>query len=563
LSTVRRAFFYILTLITLCILAAGLVNLLSLSLDTITASFKLAKIGDIKQQLSLGIAMLVIGGPLWYLFWSIIQRHVSGSARETGSAMRAFFLNFVLIVSAFVTTFTLNMLLRWMLDGFRPDQFSPEITASLIVFAAIWYYHWRISGGEGQISAAAKTFHRWYVYILSASGLVWLAIGLVQIVNSAFVSLPIWENDIVRNSFWNSGARNNLSWILVGGLVWALHWFYMARGDIKSSLRQVYFYLFTILGGAVSGLVAITATIYKILYWLLGGGKDIAGYFQFLGWSIPIMLIAAFIWLYHIRIAEEEAASEQEHQLSAKRVHYYLMSFIGLGTLVAGLIIMLGIPLDWLVNSFKAAGVVVEPEWWTNQLSLCISMVAVSVPIWLYYWSRVIDMADTGGIIEWRARSRRIYLYVIIGASVIMLAADLVNIIYQVLNGLLTGSFGVEALRNAKWSLQTVFIAIPVLVYHLRIARLDQRLGAETAAVHKNVTILLSDNKSPVVSLLEEKLGYKVRVIQYAGQSAYSVPQLSDQQVDQIASGIRTSTASNIMLVLIEGNIMVLPYEEG
>ncbi len=563
MSTVRRVFFYILTLITLGILTAGLINLLSLSFDTILARFTLAEIGDIKQQLSLGIAMVVTGGPLWFLFWGTIQRHAADAADELGSSLRAFFLNLVLIVSAFVSIFTFNVLLVWLMGGWRPDQFSPGSTAALIVFAAVWYYHWRVSSSEGQATQVADTVRRWYIYILSAAGLIWLSVGLVQLIDMAFTALPIWAGVMVRGSFWNSGTRSAGAWILTGGLVWAFYWFYMARADSKSSLRQVYFYLLTILGGAIAGLIALTFTAYKILYWLLGGDKDVVGYCQFLGWSMPTILIAACIWFYHLRMAEEEAATEQEHQLSARRVHHYLMAFLGLGTLIAGLIILLGIPLDWVINTLKPETIVMEAGWWNNHLSLGISMLIVSIPLWLYYWGQITAMADRGGVVERRARSRRIYLYVIIGASVVMLAADLVNIVYQLLNGLLSGNLGIEALRNAQWSLQTVFIAVPVLLYHLRIARQDQLLGAETGAVPKKVTVLLSDNKSPAVLLIEQKLGYKVRRVRYTGQPAYNVPQLSDGEAEQLASAIRAAPAGNVIVVLFEGNVMVLPYDEG
>ena len=563
MSTVRRVFFYILTLITLGILTAGLINLLSLSFDTILARFTLAEIGDIKQQLSLGIAMVVTGGPLWFLFWGTIQRHAADVADELGSSLRAFFLNFVLIVSAFVTVFAFSVLLAWLMGGCRSDEFSPGSTAALIVFAVVWYYHWRVSSGEGHATQVADTVRRWYVYILSAAGLIWLSVGLVQLIDTAFISLPIWEGVMVRGSFWNSGTRSTIAWILTGGLVWAFYWFYMAGADSKSSLRQVYFYLLTILGGAMAGLISLTVTAYKILYWLMGGDQDVVGYFQFLGWSVPAILIAACIWFYHLRKAEEEAATEQEHQLSARRVHHYLMAFLGLGTLIAGLIILLGIPLDWVINSFKSETIVMEQGWWNNHLSLGISMLIVSIPLWLYYWGQITAMVDSGSVAERRARSRRIYLYVIIGAAVVMLAADLVNIVYQLLNGLLSGNLGLEALHNMKWSLQTVFIAVPVLIYHLRIARQDQLLGAETGAVPRKVTVLLSDNKSPAVLLLEQKLGYKVRRLRYAGQPAHNVPQLSDVEADKLASEIRAAPAENVILVLFEGNVMVLPYDEG
>ena len=551
---------YVLALVTLGILSAGLINLLSLSFDAILSKFTIAQVGDLRQQLSLGIAMVVIGGPLWFLFWSMIQRHAERDADESGSALRAFYLNFVLIVSAFVTVFTLYVLLAWLLTGLRADQFSPGSTAGFIVAAAVWYYHRMISEKEGYRTPVARTVRRWYVYILSATGLIWLFIALVQIVNQAFVSLPVWQGDIVRAGFWNSATRGSLAGILTGGLTWGYFWFYAARDDINSSLRQVYFYLLTILGSAVAGLTALIITLYRTLYWFLGGDRDIANYFQYLGWSIPTIMVAFFIWSYHLRVAGEESAVER-HQVSVRRVHYYLMSLLGLGTLIAGLIILLGIPLDSIINSLVLQTVVEEQGWWNNRLSLSLAMLAVSIPIWLYYWTRIIDMTEKDGADERRARSRRIYIYGIIGASVVMLVADLVNIVYQLLNGVLLGDLGVDALRNMRWSLQTVFIAIPVLIYHLGIARNDQKLGSENLAARKNVTVLVGDRKSPVIELIEGKLGYKVRVSQYVGEMPGAAPQLSGEDMDRLVSQVQAAAAGNVMLVLLERNILVLPYK--
>ncbi len=71
---------------------------------------------------------------------------------------------------------------------------------------------------------------------------------------------------------------------------------------------------------------------------------------------------------------------------------------------------------------------------------------------------------------------------------------------------------------NMKWSLQTVFIAVPVLLYHLAAIRQDQKLGSEKALSRKNVTVMLYDKNSPALAFIENKLGYKVRCVQYAGE---------------------------------------------
>jgi hypothetical protein len=204
---------------------------------------------------------------------------------------------------------------------------------------------------------------------------------------------------------------------------------------------------------------------------------------------------------------------------------------------------------------------VVTSGWWYNQLSVCLALVVVATPIWLYYWNRALQMAAKG-VAERRASSRRIFLYIVVGAAIVTLAADLINIVYQLLNGILQGTFGADVLRHSKWSLQTLVVAVPVLMYHWQIVRQDQRLGAEVAAVRKTVTVLVSDRAAGLVSQIEEKLGYKVRTLRYLGQMPEDFPALSDEEVSRLAGDIQAAPSTKVMLVAAGGKILVLPYQE-
>ena len=505
--------------------------------------------------------MLVIGGVLWFLFWRAIQRNVAGNTDEIGSAIRKFFLNIIVAVSALVGLFAAVGFLKWLMAGALLDHFPSGGLARLIVTGVIWYYHWQLNEKEGQPSPEAKTLRRWYIYLLSGWGLVSLSVNLVGLVNTAVLHLPVWGETIVAGNFWSSNAQGNISWILLGGAVWAFHWFRMAREDPDSTLRQVYLYLLAISGGAIAGLVALAVFFYGVFIWAFGGVTgSITPYLRSLGWVVPTILVAAAVWFYHQRVTQEEAVQVQE-RLSAQRVHSYLMSFLGLGTLIAGLIILLGILFELPIHTASVGATVVTSGWWRNQLSLCLALVVVATPIWLYYWNRVLQMA-AGGVAERRARSRRIFLYIVVGAAIVALAADLINIVYQLLNGMLQGTFGIDVLRHSRWSLQTLVVAIPVLMYHWQILRQDQRLGAEAAVARKTVTMLASDRAADLVSQIEERLGYKVRRLHYLGEMPEDFPTLSDEEVSRLAGDIQATPGTKVMLIAAGGRIMVLPYQE-
>jgi len=563
--TIRQVYFYTVSIITLGIFAAGVQILLRLGFDIIKGStlVQIEAPGFSMEQLSLGIAMLVIGGVLWFLFWRAVQRQVSGSPAEVGAAIRKLFLNIILVVAALVSLYAAVEFLAWLMSGVPRGQFPSTGLANLIVAGAIWYYHWRVSEGEGQPSPDARTLRRWYVYLLSAWGLVSLSVGLVQLINSAIMSLPIWGETIASGGFWNSGLRQSLGWMLLGGSAWTFHWFRMARGDYDSTLRQVYLYLLTILGGAIAGLAALITSLFGVFRFALGS-LDVAPsvHFQFLGWTIPTVLVAAAIWAYHKQIGQEEVAQLPERRLSAQRVYFYLTSFLSLSTLIAGLIMLLGILLELLINAVSRGPVVVSPGWWRQQLSLGLALLVVASPIWLYYWNRVLRMVAGGGVTERVSQARRIFLYVVVGAAIITLAADLVNIVYQLLNGLLQGTFGVEVLRGSRWSLQTLVVAIPVLLYHWRILRQDQRLGAEKLPLPKAVTLLAGEPAAGLVSKIEEKLGSHIRLLRYLGQTSEDIPVLSDEEVDRLARDIQAAPSDKVMLVVAGGKVLVLPYEE-
>jgi hypothetical protein len=238
------------------------------------------------------------------------------------------------------------------------------------------------------------------------------------------------------------------------------------------------------------------------------------------------------------------------------------MSFIGLGALVTGLIILLGILLELLTNAVSRGPVVVSPGWWRDELAILLALLLIATPIWLYYWNRVLQIVAESDVAERIARSRRIFLYVIVGMAIITLAADLVNIIYQLLNGLLKGTFGAEVFRDSKWSLQSLVVAIPLLWYHWHVLRQDQRLGDKKLQLLKTVTILAGEPAQNLVSLIEEKLGSHIRRLGYLNQPPEDIPVLSDEEVDKLVSDIQAVPSDKVMVIVAGGKVMVLPYKE-
>ncbi len=560
-SVTRRVFYYLITIITLGIFAGGLGQLLSLLFEITIRSPYLTQIGRSafnQQQLSMGLAMVVIGGPLWYFFWRAVQRRVAGNPEETGTGIRKVFLNLIILVTGITALQNASEIMKWLISGAPLEQLFSSALAIFIVAILIWYYHWHISESEGHPSAIARTLRRWYVYIMSGIGLVWLAIGIVMLVYAGINSVVTANSTLVSTPFWNDAAQFSVTWIVLGGLNWYFHWFRMAKGDVDSTLRQVYFYILAILGGAVAGLVALTTAIYHLLFWLFNVNS--AQNLQYLDWTIPTIIIGAAIWSFHVRLVNEEFSQVSEPKLSPQRVHLYLMSFLSLGTLVSGLVILIGVLVYLLISSLSTT-LTTDAGWWKNQLSICIAELIVGTPLWLYYWNRVIKRVSDGGLKEWRARSRRIFLYIIVVAAIVALTASLVNIIYQILNGILQSRFDIRVLQGSAWSIQSLIVAAPLLWYHWRFIRGEQRHGSEAVVKHKNITLLAGGGANDIAKLLADKLGYKIRIFYQTGapESGFT---LSDEEAGRLANDIQSSDADNIILVVSGEKLDIVPYQE-
>ncbi len=564
MSIIRRVYYYAISLITLGIFATGVGQLLNLVFDLLFRGTSLGGGGFTAQQFSFGLAMLIIGGPLWFFFWRTVQRNVGTNEAEIGSAIRKFYLNLVLVVSAFLSLYSASAFLMWLLAALPRNRFPSAQLAMLLIGFAIWLYHWRLAEAEGTPSPVSRTLRRWYVYIFSAWSLVQLSVAVVGLVTTAILFLPIWGKATVYGTFLNAGVTNSIAWIVLAGLSWFFHWFRMAAGDFDSTLRQVYLYLLAILGGSIAFLVAFTSSLYKVIIWLLGGVTQTAGtHFQMLSWAIPTMLVAAALWSYHRRVTQEEAGEVHERQLSAQRVQSYLMTGLGLGTLIAGLIVLIGVIIESIIVAIRPP-IALAPGWWRQQLALSLALLIVATPIWLYYWRSAIRRVAEGGVIESRARSRRILLYIVIGAAIVALTADLVNIVFRLLNAILQGGFG-GFLSQTKWSWQTLVVAVPVLIYHWQVLREDQRRGAEAAvvaeaAVRKDVMLLIDERALDVVPRLEERLGFRVHVLRAMGGAGEGLA-LPDEEITRLVQEVQSASSNRVFVVISGDRRLVIPYQ--
>ena len=79
---------------------------------------------------------------------------------------------------------------------------------------------------------------------------------------------------------------------------------------------------------------------------------------------------------------------------------------------------------------------------------------------------------------------------------------------------------------------------------------------------HRNVTLLSDDRTGDLSLRLETKLGFKIRSLYQVGQTGANLPALSEEEIDRLVNEIQSSTVDKIMVVILDGRVMVLPYRD-
>jgi hypothetical protein len=163
----RRIYFYILSFIGLVTLFFGLHSLLSFIVDSLLQT---ATWGDsLRERLSLSIATLTVGLPLWYLTWRpmVFESAQKGEAGDHArrSLVRKVYLYLVLfagVIGVMVSAGSLIFQLLSKLLGDPPSDFqraSWVLLELLVLFTAWLIYHFmtlRSDGRMAELSLAAR-----------------------------------------------------------------------------------------------------------------------------------------------------------------------------------------------------------------------------------------------------------------------------------------------------------------------------------------------------------------------------------------------------------------------
>lgn len=320
-SEVRRLYRYIWMLYGLLMTVFGAQQILSF-LFYIPGN----TLGELGREVIVnGLALLVIGTPIWVYIWRLIQDSLV-DPDEMGSTLRLVIL-YILALGGVVTVLTtsalvVNIIVTWLLGG---DATFREIIRALggpisvgVPLGMIWaYYGYWLNRHIEAIGDRVRQagLKRIYNYILAFIGLIVSFIGVATLLNFII--------DLLTSKAFLIGDANRVSLataissLVVGLPLWLMTWRPMQAAALeqddlgdharRSVLRKTYLYL-ALFASVIGGMATAVGLVYQLIRVVLTGntGSDFIGTLLNL---IQVLFLFGVVLVYHLRVLRADGAS--------------------------------------------------------------------------------------------------------------------------------------------------------------------------------------------------------------------------------------------------------------
>jgi hypothetical protein len=336
-ATVRRGFIYLLVAIGLGMTANALISLIQWILFQIGGGITIK--AGVDLMLTHEISRLLVGLPLWVIFWRWAQRlFLAGPQEERESILRKFYEYAVIFIAVFTVVtsaaFILSGIFKELMAVPSTDSSGDiRIPVSIIVVAGvIWAFHAAALRSDEQVQESSEQqvgIRRLYEYLVAGIGLLAFIIGLSG-------DLSVLIRNLESGSF-GGGSKEGLAWFtaiwIIGLAVWILPWRSaqiraLEEGpsgaeDRQSMVRKIYLYFFLFIA-TMTVLSSVVYILFSILTTIMGEPAPSWGE---VAQPIAFSLIAAGVWLYHGYWLRED--SRMSARVQADRMKLYRAVLIG------------------------------------------------------------------------------------------------------------------------------------------------------------------------------------------------------------------------------------------
>lgn len=507
MQTVRRLYLYGMSGITLGVLLVGLNNLFVVVFHALgLGRGELGSgISADRDQLSLAIALIVVGLLVWTIHWLLVERSLRSSnpaaSEERASAIRALYLSLVLAIllvfGVIAGVQLLQHVARLMFGVLQTPDFeflSIDVGAALatVLIAGLgWAYHAAVRRRDlaaAPMEGGGAWVPRVYLYGAALLGLVMTAINVGSLLTLAFDAVAGPAPDFVDPGFMRRSGADALAGIVGWGIVFVGHWWYAtsllrgegwrATSERRSLLRLAYFAA-VLVACAVATVAFGWQSLSSALGLALGAERDSGSdpILESLVGPLVGLLPWALAWLVHYRWMSDEIRSSDVPGRAAAggRLAAAAVGLVGIGAFGGGAAGAVGLLLDIVLGGNRT-----EAGLWRHELADFLAVGLIGAALWLWNWASLQSRraADPEG--EARSTTRRAYLLIVVGVSLLVCLASLAVVLYQLLNAVL----GVDQFFNVasaiSASLGALLVGGALAAYHGIVERRDHGLREAT-----------------------------------------------------------------------------------
>ena len=541
-ASIRRLFVYGLLLATLILASVGTVLVVQELVDRSS--------GDRNATLALGLAFVIVAGPSH----ALLLRHVVGRLRDEPTERTSFswaaYMNVALLVSLIVTIVATQNLF----DGLTGvDDFRARTVASTAVWGTVWTVHWfwlkSTFGIPGEVHLAAG----------SVAGALALTLGLGGLL---FVLGDEIYTQVVERVSSDHDPPALRSWIIttaIGGAVWSWYWLVNYLRSERSPLWHVYVLVVGALCNLVAAIAAAATLAYRTAVWFIGNPHAAvpSEHFEFVPVAAAVTIVGVGGWQYHRAVLQR---SDLRTRTEPRRTYDYLMAGAGLvSVVVAATVALVALiesitpePIERFARETEVA----------NRLILSVTLGAIGLPLWWYFWSGIRRHAQTDPAGELGSISRRVHLIVLFGAGGVVALVSVIVVLNTGLLDLLDDAFGGATVRDFSVALSLLVTVTGVAWYHLAVFRSDRstlRALAPWPAPHRlRHVVLIAPRSEALAAGLALATGATVD-----GWWRTDDVSVSDVDVGDLAALVNASESGDVAVIVGPDATTVIPFRVG
>lgn len=559
-GTVRRLFIYGLSFFALGLGASGVALLLGGILDAVIDD---ALIATDSTQLATALSLTVVGLPVWAIFFLIAQRTVRTNPVEHRSLARGFY--FMLVRGIALAVFAANAISAVQM-ALGLEEFSGSAWGWLLVAAAVWALHERLAAA-GSTGVAAGILHRAYLAFGSVLGLYLLAGGILALMlePAAAAYDALFRSPLIRSEPWSDEMTRGAIAAAIGGVIWWWHWIARLRSSDATMAWHVVVFIFGILVGVATAVVAGGVVLHSALTWALTATSDVDAAEHFAGsvTATAFALVGLALWQYHHAVLRERIDPDAL-PTDPERVYRYLLAAAGLAALGSGVTVAIALAIDGLVpieDLFRSA------DWWREEVATALTLVIVGGPLWAVAWSAAQRSVARGRIEEREALPRRAFLFLVFAVALLLSITNLAVLLFEVFDAALASEFGRETVRDVRWSVAMLIAAGVIAGYYWLVLREDQGAlrGVEATRVTDApgrvgaVTIVGPALAADTVARRLRPLGITVRIARRMDLAPETMPESFQEELDGLVEVLLNYRAPEAVVLIRADDIEITP----